>query len=230
MKIKKVSILLAIIIFSFFALGCANIKIDGRYIAKRSLLGGASFNFNDSNKEFEYYSYGEWGIQAYSKGTYAIKKNKIYLLGYTDANIKHIDYRSSVIDDSMNHSKIKVCISYRMYQGNNMIQTILLVDNEKHINLNKDTTLFFHTMPRDLQVISYMSYDGLLSNPPPIDTLKTSRIIMSNRGRFNTINLSFIINGNDFSRVAMNDTLKIKKQNLLLKSVSNKKVKFQKQK
>lgn len=230
MKKERFTILQIIISISFGLFGCISAKPDGTFMPQRSPLGGAMFNFNNTSKEFEYYSYGEWGIQQYSKGDYMTKGNKIYLYGFNDKNLNLLKWKFSTAKDSSNYSKLKIRINYRKLQTNNMIKNILVIDDKELIKLNADTTLSFPHYPNSLQVKSFMSYTGLLANTPSIDTIQTSKMaINSGNINYNIINLFITIDGNDFSRIKLKDTLSMKRHNILRRKIFNTQIRFYKQ-
>ncbi len=195
----------------FFAQCASTDQLNGTYSDTKSI----EFKFNDSTKMFEYFLRSEMGVLQYSKGGWESYDDKVYLLGLTDNNIKKIDVES-VINKNVSSNRTHVEVHCNSDNAVTNIKSIVFINDDKTYVVAKDTVFSLDYKVEVIQVKSYLSYSGLLSSAPKIDTLYSSRINVSsesNEGK--SIVLNFVVHPYDFARVKFADTLTVKNNRTL---------------
>lgn len=190
-----------------FLVQCTNTKqLSGTYSNGNNI----EFKFSDSPKEFEYFFRSEMGILQYSNGKWELEKDKMYLFGFNDGNVKTLDVKSE-IDKNMHSSGTRIEIHYNTDNAATYIKSLVLVNNINTYIITKDTVLSPDYTVKTIQIKSYLSYSGLLSSRPKIDTLYSSKINVSNESvEHKNIILKFAVHPYDFVRVKLTDTLTVR--------------------
>ena len=166
----------------------------------------------DRPNRFEYYLRSEMGVLEYSTGSWVRNKNQIILNGFTDNNIKDLNVESTITDNADN--KDKVLIQYTT--TSNLVKSDIIINDNAVVRVSSDTTFFSDLKIKVVQIKSYLSYTGLLSSSPKIDTLYSSRIEVDKSSNKNKdVVLKFAVNPNDFARTKLTDTITVKRNALL---------------
>lgn len=184
--------------------------LNGDYLYGNSI----EFRFAESPNRFKYYTKGEMGLLQYSTGEWKLSKNKVYLTGFTDKDINILNVESSVAAN-INSNGTKVQVIYATEKADAFIRSVVVVNNDSSYEIAKDTILAPEYTVKTIQIKSYLSYQGLLSSPPRIDTLY-SRKIMIDGEKGNAITLKFSVNPEDFVRIKFIDTITVKNNRTLL--------------
>lgn len=204
---KKAIIILIVLLYFF--IGCTTLKkLNGKYSDGKHI----EFVFTDTPNKFEYYLRSEMGVLEYSTGNWFQNKNQVLLNGFTGSNINSLSYENTTTENT--DSKDKVLIRYT--PAGNLEKTEVIINDINIIPVSMDTTFFSAIKVKTIQVKSYLSYTGLLSSPPKIDTLYSSKIIVNNGSSVNkNIVLTFTVHPYDFVRVKFNDTLTVKSNHII---------------
>lgn len=204
---KKAIIILIVLLYFF--IGCTTLKkLNGKYSDGKHI----EFVFTDTPNKFEYYFRSEMGVLEYSTGNWVQNKNQVLLNGFTGSNINSLSYENTISENT--DSKDKVLIRYT--PAGNLEKTEVIINDINVVPVSMDTTFFSAIKVKTIQVKSYLSYTGLLSSPPKIDTLYSSRIIVNNGSTVNkNIVLTFAVHPYDFVRVKFNDTLTVKSNQII---------------
>lgn len=204
---KKTIIILTVL--PFFFIGCTTLKkLNGKYSDGKHI----EFVFTDTPNKFEYYLRSEMGVLEYSTGSWVQNKNQVVLNGFAGSNINSLSYENTTTENT--DSKDKVLIRYT--PASNLEKTDVIINDSNVIRVSMDTTFFSAIKIKTIQVKSYLSYTGLLSSPPKIDTLYSSKIkVNDSSGANKNIVLTFTIHPYDFVRVKFNDTLTVKSNRIL---------------
>jgi hypothetical protein len=204
---KKIIIILTVL--PFFFIGCTTLKkLNGKYSDGKHI----EFVFTDTPNKFEYYLRSEMGVLEYSTGSWVQNKNQVILNGFTGSNINSLSYENTTTKNT--DSKDKVLIRYT--PASNLEKTDVIINDSNVIHVSMDTTFFSAIKIKTIQVKSYLSYTGLLSSPPKIDTLYSSKIKVNDGSSENkNIVLTFTVHPYDFTRVKFNDTLIVKSNRIL---------------
>jgi len=207
---KKLIIILTALLFFF--IGCTTIKkLSGNYHDGKHI----EFVFTDAPNKFEYYFRSEMGVLEYSTGSWIRNKNQIILNGFTDSNIKSLNLENKITDNVDN--KDKVLVQY--IPASNLVKADVIINNNVVIHISRDTTFFSAIKIKTIQVKSYLSYTGLLSSNPKIDTLYSSKIEVDNSANKNKdVALKFAVGPNDFARTKLTDTITVRNKALLYRS------------
>lgn len=194
----------------FFA-QCTTInKLSGTYTDTNNM----EFKFNDSNKKFEYFFRSGMGVLQYSKGNWQINNHKLYLQGLSDQNIKMIDVECA-INNNVNGGKTQVELHWSNDEAVNNIRSAIVINNNKIYMASRDTVFTLDYIVEVIQVKSYLFYSGLLSSPPKIDTLYSSKINISRGNESKNLVLKFTVHPYDFARIKFSDTLSVKNNRTL---------------
>ena len=190
--------LLVSILFLILSVACTTPKpLSGSYGR-----GDLEFRFTSNPNEYEYYSWGHWGIREYSKGKWELNGKKLTLYGFKDSTLKFLDVESYIQDDSSGSTRISVGIA--PVRRDEFIRTVVVINGSKVYQITRDTSFVPGFRVATIQVKAYLSYSGLLPNPQTIDTLSSTILYFSNEGSENkNINLKFAVRPEDFYRVVM---------------------------
>jgi hypothetical protein len=159
------------------------------------------------------------GVLEYSTGSWVRNRNQVILNGFADSNIKALNVKSAITDNLNN--KDKILIQYRTTSS--LVKSVVVINNDAVVNVSSDTAFFSDLKIKVVQIKSYLSYTGLLSSSPKIDTLYSSKIELDNNGNKDMV-LSFSVNQYDFVRTKLTDTITLKRNALLYHN----KIKFKK--
>ena len=156
------------------------------------------------------------GLLEYSTGKWILEKNKLQLLGFTDDDLKTINVESG-IDENRNSDRAQILIHYSTdATTNNFIKTGIVINESIIYFITKDTPVVPNFKTNTIQIKSYLSYTGLLSSNPKIDTLYSKKIKVDNANQAKTIKLQFTVQSGDFSRTKLTDTITVKNNHTLL--------------
>lgn len=199
------------IIFTLFLLViCCNpilAQLNGRYDYK-----GYRFNFKDDDKSFEYFLFGEMSILKYSTGSWILNKNKIYLTGLNEDNLKILNVTHDI---KTSNDRTNIQIHYIPENTYEYIKLVILVNNSEAYMITKDTVLYPTHKVETIQVRSYLSKDVMLSSNVSIDTLSSRKIHIAGQDNENKeIVLKFAVHLHDFSRVKYTGMLRFKRGNI----------------
>lgn len=187
-------------------------NLNGRYANSYAGVSGEEIRFMQQPNRFEYYLRSEMGVLEYSTGSWVRNKNQIILNGFTDNNIKDLNVESTITDNADN--KDKVLIQYTT--TSNLVKSDIIINDNAVVRVSSDTTFFSDLKIKVVQIKSYLSYTGLLSSSPKIDTLYSSRIEVDKSSNKNKdVVLKFAVNPNDFARTKLTDTITVKRNALL---------------
>ncbi len=205
----KKTIIILLTALPFFFIGCTTLKeLSGKYSDGKHI----EFVFTDTPNKFEYYFRSEMGVIEYSTGNWIRDKNEVILNGFTGSNINSLSCENTITDNADNKDKVLI----RYTPASSLEKTDVIINDNNVIHISMDTTFFSEIWIKTIQVKSYLSYTGLLSSPPKIDTLYSSKIIIDNGGSKNkNIVLNFRVHPYDFARVKINDTLTVKNNHIL---------------
>jgi hypothetical protein len=208
---KKTTIISAALVLSL--LSCTTYKpLNGSYTYGNSI----EFKFTESPNRFEYFSTSEMGLLEYSTGEWKLEKSKVYLLGFTNNNLKILKVEST-IGKNNDDDRTKISINYTNDEpANHFIRTDIMINDSVAYPISKDTLLQPNFRSRTLQVKSYLSYKGLLSSNPKIDTLFSPKMKVDFNNVDKTVILKIKVNLKDFARTKLTDTLKIVNNHTLL--------------
>ena len=212
--------LLQVIKVVFYCLvftGCASIvHVNGRYTNVFSGIGGEEFRFSREPDRYEFYSRAEGGIRRYSAGTWSQNKKVIFLNGFDDKSINHLDVESK-IEDYPNENGDKVIVQFNDDRLDTFTKVDIVVNKTSRIRVSGDST-FFSSLPIGIiQVQSYLVYNNLLpATPSRIDTLYSSEIEVRSAGKSKQIHLKFHVAYEDFYRDRIIDTLTVKDRRTLI--------------
>jgi hypothetical protein len=207
---KKTFVILTVSIL-FFASCTTYKKIIGSYNDGKYV----EFLFKENANKFEYYLRSEMGVLEYSTGSWVRNKNQIILNGFTDSNIKTLNVEDKIIDNADN--KGKVLIHYTT--TSNLVKADVIINDNAVVRVSSDTTFFSDLKIKTVQIKSYLSYTGLLSSSPKIDTLYSSKIEIDNSSNKNKdVVLKFAVNQSDFARTKLTDTITIKRNTLFYRN------------
>lgn len=198
------------ILVALLFIGCNTLnKMKGRYENGNTI----EFIIKDIPKEFEYFLKSEMGTLQYSKGRWELNKDRMRIFGFNRDNLKNLDVESIV---NKNVGVTKVEIYYNTDNAATYIKSVIVINDNKIYPIAKDTVFFPGYNVETIQVKSYLSYTGLLSSNPQIDTLYSSKINIDNtNGKSINIILKFSVHPYDFVRVPLNDTLTVKNSRLI---------------
>jgi len=202
-----ISTILAILLLT----RCSNKHISGSYAHGYKGISSHEFVFVEQPKKFEYYLRTESGVFEYSVGNWNQNKKRIILYGFNDNNIKALNVENKVADNTGND---KVLIQFS--PSSDMIKANVVINNNIVVPVARDTTLVYNGRIAAIQIKSYLSYSGLLSWQPKIDTLYSSVINTGSTRSDKLITLKFVVNPEDFVRTKLVDTLTIKNNHTLL--------------
>ena len=195
--------------------------LNGRYANSYAGVSGEEIRFMQQPNRFEYYLRSEMGVLEYSTGSWVRNKNQVILNGFTDSNIKTLNVENKITDNGDN--KDKVFIQYTT--TSNLVKSDVIINDNAVVRVSSDTTFFSELKIKVVQIKSYLSYTGLLSSSPKIDTLYSSKIEVDNSSNKNKdVVLKFSVNLNDFARTKLSDTITVKRNALLYHD----KIKFKK--
>ncbi len=204
------------IIFIFTILlfeNCNSIHhLNEKYANNYAGVSGEEIRFMQQPNRFEYYLRSEMGILEYSTGRWVRNKNQIILNGFTDSNIKTLNVENKITDNADNKSKVLI----QFTTTSNLIKADVIINDNAGFRISGDTTFFSDLKIKTVQIKSYLSYTGLLSSSPKIDTLYSSKIEVNKSSNKNKdLVLKFAVNSNDFARTKLSDTITVKKSALL---------------
>ncbi len=186
--------------------------LNGRYANSYAGVSGEEIIFMQQPNRFEYYLRSEMGILEYSTGSWVRNKNQIILRGFTDSNIKILNVENKITDNADNKSKVSI----QYTTTSNIIKADVIINDYTVASVSGDTAFFSDLNIKTVQIKSYLSYTGLLSSSPKIDTLYSSKIEVNNSNNKNKeVVLKFTVNSNDFARTKLTDTITVKKNDLL---------------
>lgn len=202
----------------FFFTGCTTVKkINGNYGDGEHI----ELVFTDAPNKFEYYSRGEMGILVYSTGNWVQNKNQVILNGFTDINIKSLSVENKITDNADNKDKVLI----RYTPTSSLVKADVIINDNNIVRLSMDTIFFSAIKIKTVQVKSYLSYTGLLSSNPKIDTLYSSKIEVDNNSNKNKdVALKFAVDELDFARRKLTDTITVRNRAVLYLN----KIKFRK--
>src|ERR1044071_6689471 len=86
------------------------------------------FKLMQAPNKFEYFLKGEMGTLQYSSGMWKLEKNKLYLFGFNDDNIKTLDVESVVNKDARSNGS-KIEIDYNTDNGVSYIKSLILIND-----------------------------------------------------------------------------------------------------
>ncbi|HVU96981.1 MAG TPA: hypothetical protein VHE34_17245 [Puia sp.] len=185
-------------------------QLSGNYVYNNSI----ELRFTENPNRFEYYTRGEMGLLQYSTGEWKRNKNKVYLTGFTDKDVNMLNVESAVAK-SINSNDTQVQIFYSRDKAAPYIKSVVIINDNAIYKIAKDTILAPEYKVETIQAKSYLSYEGLLSSPPKVDTLY-SRKIRIDDAQGKTIMLKFSVNSKDFVRTTLADTIEVKNNRTLL--------------
>ena len=186
-------------------------NLSGKYINSYAGVSGEEIRFMQQPDKFEYFFRSEMGVLEYSTGSWIRNKNQIILNGFTDNNLKTLNVEDKITDNAGNKSNVLIQYTTK----SNIVKAEVIINDNAVTRISGDTTFFFDFKIKTVQVKSYLSYSGLLSSPPKIDTLYSSRINISGSSESKNIVLKFTVHPYDFARVKFNDTLTVKNSRTL---------------
>jgi hypothetical protein len=193
--------------------------LNGKYANGYAGVSGEEIRFMQQPNRFEYFLRSEMGVLEYSTGSWVRNRNQVILNGFADSNIKALNVKSAITDNLNN--KDKILIQYRTTSS--LVKSVVVINNDAVVNVSSDTAFFSDLKIKVVQIKSYLSYTGLLSSSPKIDTLYSSKIELDNNGNKDMV-LSFSVNQYDFVRTKLTDTITLKRNALLYHN----KIKFKK--
>lgn len=201
-----------ILIILFFE-NCNSVHtLNGRYTNSYAGVSGEEIRFMQQPNRFEYYLRSEMGVLEYSTGSWVRNKNQVILNGFTDSNIKTLSVEDKITDNADNKSK--VLIQYTT--TSNLVKADVVINDNAVVRVSSDTIFFSDLKIKTVQIKSYLSYTGLLSSSPKIDTLYSSKIEVDNSSNKNKdVVLKFAVTPNDFARTKLTDTITAYKNVLL---------------
>jgi hypothetical protein len=194
-----------------FLATCSNRHITGSYVLGYKGISSHQIVFIEQPKAFEYDLKTESGIFEYSAGNWNQNKNYLILYGFNDKNIKVLDVENKVTDN-IGNDKILIQLS----PLSNLIKTDVVINNSAVVPVARDTSFVYDGKIEGIQIKSYLSYSGLLSWQPKIDTLYSSVINPGSTNGVKLITLKFLVNPKDFVRIKLLDTVTIKNNHVLL--------------
>lgn len=204
---RKVVVILTVSILLFVS--CTTYKqLVGHYNDGKHI----EFVFTETPNKFEYYLRSEMGVLEYSTGSWVRNKNQVILNGFTDSNIKTLSVEDKITDNADNKSKVLIQYTTK----NNLVKADVIINDNAVVRVSSDTTFFYDLKIKTVQIKSYLSYTGLLSSSPKIDTLYSSKIEIDNSSNKNKdVVVKFAITSNDFARTKLTDTITVQKNALL---------------
>lgn len=186
--------------------------LNGRYANSYAGVSGQEIRFIQKSNRFDYFFRSEMGLLAYSTGSWERNKNQVILNGFTDSNIKTLNVESTITYNSDNNDKVLI----RYTPPSNLVKADVIINDNNIIHVSMDTVFFSASKVKTIQVKSYLSYTGLLSSKPKIDTLYSQKININNDKIGNkNIFLNFSIYQQDFARIILNDTLTVKSNRII---------------
>lgn len=192
-----------------FLVQCTTTKqLNGTYSNSNNI----EFKFIDSTKEFEYFFRSEMGTLQYSSGKWRLEKGKLQLFGFNDDAIKTLNVES-IVSKNLGSNGAKIEVQYNKDNTATYIKSLVLVNNSNAYIITKDTVLSPDYTVETIQIKSYLSYIGLLSSSPKIDTLYSSKINVGNESK--DLVLKFTVHPYDFVRIKITDTLVVKNSHTL---------------
>jgi hypothetical protein len=203
---------LSLVFTILFLPSCGNVHyLNGRY-TRHSGVSSEEITFTQLPNKFEYYFKSEMGVLNYSTGNWIQNKNQVVLNGFTDTNIKTLKVeKDETVDNTISIDKI--LIKYSPTEAT--IKTSVVINNTTVISVSRDTSLAYPEI-KTIEVKSYLSYKGLLSSPPKIDTLYSQKIEINNSNHNKIITLKFTVSPEDFVREKLTDTITVKNNHTLL--------------
>jgi len=205
---KKLTIIPAISIL--LLANCKTSKqLNGSYVYSNSI----ELRFTESPNRFEYFVRGEMGLLQYSTGEWKSDKNKVYLTGFNDKDRNVLNVETAFANN-LNSNGTQVEIFYSTGKAATYIKSVIVIN---------DNTISPEYKVATIQVKSYLSYEGLLSSSPKIDTLYSQKIKVD-EAKDKKIILKFSVSSEDFFRTKLADTITVKNNHTLL----YKKIKFKK--
>lgn len=198
---------------SFILVYCSAVKhLNGAFHHGNTM----EFRFKENPNEFEYFLRSEMGILQYSTGNWTLNDGRLYLQGFSDNNLKVLKVEST-IHDATNNNQTQIEVQCDKDNSTNYINKVLIVNANKIYSIAKDTTFIMNYRVENVQVKCYLSYTGILSSNPKIDTLSFSKINVSENGNKNkNVVLKFAVHAYDFARVKFVDTATVKNKNVFL--------------
>jgi len=165
---------------------------------------------------FEYYLRSESGVHEYSAGSWRKVGDNIILSGFNNGDLKQLPVESNVTTNT-DGAREKIVIQY--VSKNTLSRAAVMINDHLRIAIAGDTVLLPGEKIKTLAIRSYLSYNGLLSVPPRIDTLYSPVIKGDDTDpAMKTYFLKFTVNPADFSRVTFSDTISVKKGGRVLLS------------
>jgi hypothetical protein len=157
---------------------------------------------------------GEMGLLQYSTGEWKLDKNKVYLTGFNDKDRSVLNVETAFANN-LNSNGTQVEIFYRTGKAATYIKSVIVINDNTIYEITKDTTLSPEYKVATIQVKSYLSYEGLLSSSPKIDTLYSQKIKVD-EAKDKKITLKFSVNSEDFFRTKLADTITVKNNHTLV--------------
>ena len=192
--------------------------MNGSYVYSNSI----ELRFTESPNRFEYFVRGEMGLLQYSTGEWKSDKNKVYLTGFNDKDRNVLNVETAFANN-LNSNGTQVEIFYSTGKAATYIKSVIVINDNTIYEIAKDTILSPEYKVATIQVKSYLSYEGLLSSSPKIDTLYSQKIKVD-EAKDKKIILKFSVSSEDFFRTKLADTITVKNNHTLL----YKKIKFKK--
>lgn len=187
----------------------------GNYVSDYSNLSSGAFSFSNANK-FKYYYSTVAGLLDYSSGTWGQKGRKIYLNGFDDQSIKMLSVESK-IEYGAYENRDKIIVKYNGFPLDTFTKIDVLINGiSKTFNLG-DTILYSDLPVKTLQIKAYSMSSGMLrSTPSHIDTLYSPELKVSSDHTHNELLLMFSLVPEDFFRIRLQDSLKMKSRHVLI--------------
>ena len=186
--------------------------LNGKYANSYAEISGQEIRFTQQPNRFDYFFRSEMGLLEYSTGSWERNKNQVILNGFTDSNVKTLNVESTITYNSDNNGKVLI----RYTPPSKLVKADVIINDNNIIHVSMDTVFFSASKVKTIQVKSYLSYTGLLSAPPKIDTLYSSKIkIYDDKNGNKNIFLNFTIYQEDFVRIILNATLTVKSNRII---------------
>lgn len=206
--------ILFIFILTIISCNSTREPLNGKY-GKINKESNYWFSFEKKDSGFEYFLKGEWGILQYSKGKWSKNGKYLYLMGYTDKNLKLLDvnYQTQPAE--------KTQLDINCNTINAPIFTDIIINDTIIYRIKKDTVLMPKFNVKVIQVKSYLVFDGMLPIKPLIDTLVSVRKEIDNSSD-KQISLNYFVKPEDFVRVVLSDTLLMNNKKIYVTSDTKK--------
>jgi len=203
----KIIIITTLILSILFFAGCTTCK---KLSAMYSDGNNIELRFLDKPNKFEYYFRSEMGVLEYSNGSWQLEKGKLELSGFKDDNINALNVKS-VINKNEDNRTSRIEIHYNTDRATTNIKSVILINGNNIYTIIRDTVFSPDYKVETIQVKSYLSYTGLPSSSPKIDTLYSSKMnIGDGANETKNVVLEFTVQPYDFVRVKLNETLLVK--------------------